>query len=379
LLTTNTTVHHAFLTPRDIRQAQQAFSTRRVPVEAMRILLTERTQRPVAGQLVLARVVSIGQHTRVELANGRRAQLYVGENVILAYGNRYAPDQFEGVVPPDLGPCQLIAAGGLAGLVVARHESMDEPTQIEPLGLIADERGVPLNLSDFALPILSSPVPRPPVLMVCGTSMNSGKTHAASYLVRGLTRLGYRVGALKVTGTGAGGDLWRMADAGAVATLDFTDAGHASTYRAPLEGLRAIPGCLLAALAQQSVDAVVMEVADGLVQQETAALLADGAFRECVDGTVFCAGDALGAAAGATHLERLGYRLLAVSGTLTRSPLAVREASALLRVPVLGPLEIEIPDCIAPLLPWQSQTDPRAGGSGDDLSMAKLARSAFAG
>ena len=379
MLTTTTATGRVLLTPRDIRQAQQAFSTRRVPVEAMRILLTERSQRPVAGQLVLARVVSIGQHTRVELANGRRAQLYIGGNVILAYGNRYAPDQFEGMVPPDLAPCRLFAAGGLAGLVVARHESMDEPTQIEPLGLIADERGVPLNLSDFALPILPSPVPRPPVLMVCGTSMNSGKTHAASFLVRGLTRLGYRVGALKVTGTGAGGDLWRMADAGAVVTLDFTDAGHASTYRVPLEGLRAIPGCLLAALAGQAVEAVVMEVADGLVQQETAALLADSAFRECVDGAIFCAGDALGADAGATRLERLGYRLLAVSGTLTRSPLAVREASALLRVPVLGPLEIESPDCIAPLLPWQSQTGPRAGGSGNDLSMAKLARGAFAG
>lgn len=379
MLTTNTATGRVLLAPRDIREAHQAFSTRRVPVEAMHILLTERSQRPVAGQLVLARVVSIGQHTRVELASGRRAQLYIGGDVILAYGNRYAPDQFEGMVPPDLAPCQLIAAGGLAGLVVARHESMDEPTQIEPLGLIADERGIPLNLSDFALSILPSPVPRPPVLMVCGTSMNSGKTHAASFLVRGLTRLGYRVGAIKVTGTGAGGDLWRMADAGAVVTLDFTDAGHASTYRVPLEGLRAIPGCLLAALAEQAVEAVVMEVADGLVQQETAALLADGAFRECVDGAIFCAGDALGAECGATRLERLGYRLLAVSGTLTRSSLAVREASTLLRVPVLGPLEIESPDCIAPLLPWQSQTGPQAGGSGNDLSMAKLARGAFAG
>lgn len=104
MLTTNAAVQYALLTPRDIRQAQQAFSTRRVPVEAMRILLTERSRCPVAGQLVLARVVSIGQHARVELANGRRAQLYVGENVILAYGNRYAPDQFEGVVPPTWHP-----------------------------------------------------------------------------------------------------------------------------------------------------------------------------------------------------------------------------------------------------------------------------------
>ena len=48
-------------------------------------------------------------------------------------------------------------------------------------------------------------------------------------MVKGLTGAGYRVGAAKVTGTGAGGDLWLMRDHGAYEALDFTDAGMATT------------------------------------------------------------------------------------------------------------------------------------------------------
>lgn len=69
---------------------------------------------PHAGDLVLARVVKIGQHPRIELPDGRRSHLYIGDEVIVCYGARYAPDQFESHVPKEMGPCDLVAAGGLA-------------------------------------------------------------------------------------------------------------------------------------------------------------------------------------------------------------------------------------------------------------------------
>lgn len=336
--------------------AKWAFTTRRVPWNAVHTLLTGDLC-PQAGQLVLARVTEIGAHTRIELANGRRATLYLDDELVLAYGNRYAPDQFEGVVPPDLGPCQLIAAGGLAGRELVRHETMDDPTQIEPVGVLGDATGTPLNLKDFALPAVTPTGRRLPVLMVCGTSMNSGKTHAVAHLIRGLTALGRRVGGLKVTGTGAGGDLWRMADAGAVATLDFTDAGYGSTYGVPLEALRRVLALLLDTVARENVDIVVMEVADGLVQAETAALLADPGFSACVDGVVFCATDALGAGAGLARLTELNLRPLAISGMLTRAPLMVREAASLVQVPIMGPEALSTPDRLVALLPWLRSTD----------------------
>jgi hypothetical protein len=54
---------------------------------------------------VLAEVTRIGQHKGIELASGRKAALYCGDEVLLAYGGRYAPDQFDALVLAD--PCHL--------------------------------------------------------------------------------------------------------------------------------------------------------------------------------------------------------------------------------------------------------------------------------
>ena len=75
--------------------------------------------------------------------------------------------------------------------------------------------------------------------------MNSGKTTTAASLIHGLKRAGLKVAAVKVTGTGSGGDLWSMSDAGAATTLDFTDLGHASTAGLPhTEVLRVANGLI---------------------------------------------------------------------------------------------------------------------------------------
>lgn len=88
-----------------INRAKAAFTTRRVPLTEASALLTDRVPQP--GDVVLARVTSLGQHHSLQLTTGRRAKLYIGDEVIVAYGNRYAPDQFEAWLPDSLGPCQL--------------------------------------------------------------------------------------------------------------------------------------------------------------------------------------------------------------------------------------------------------------------------------
>jgi hypothetical protein len=154
--------------------------------------------------------------------------------------------------------------------------------------------------------------------------MNSGKTDAAAHLIRGLARAGYAVGAAKVTGTGAGQDIWLMTDAGANLVLDFTTAGHASTYLLePTEVIRVFR-TLVSHLAAQPIDAIVLEVADGVFQAETATLISSSAFLEHVTGVVFAAGDALGAVAGVARLRSLGLPVVAAGGCLTRSPCDTR-------------------------------------------------------
>ena len=320
------------LSPAMLATAKNAFSTRRANTGAMKNLLKGPLQ-PRPGDLVLAQIESIGQHKRLQLSNGRPAQLFENDTVIVAYGHRYAPDQFEAEVPPNLDACHLAAAGGLAARVLSRHGAMAPPTKLQPLGLIGDGRGQPLNLRDFALPSSTMNV-AVPVLAVVGTCMNSGKTTAAAHLIHGLNCAGHRVGAAKVTGTGAPADVSLMADAGASVVLDFTDAGHASTYLLKLPDLEAILSTLIGHLQARDVSAIVIEVADGLYQRETASLLESERFRASVSGVLMAAQDSLGATAGAAWLRERQLPVVGIAGLLTQSPLASREAGAATSLPV---------------------------------------------
>lgn len=322
---------------------KRSYSTRRVPISALATLVNDPAVTPRAGDLLLARVLSTGHHTSLELTGGRRSFLFPGDEILVCYGNRYAPDQFEAEMPTDLGECHLVAAGGIASRVLSSHTSTRPPTQILPLGLVGDAAGQALNLRSFA--IAKAQRRRDvPVIAVVGTSMNSGKTTSAAHLVHGLSRAGYRVGAAKVTGTGAGGDIWKMKDSGAAKVLDFTDAGMPTTYLLPEADVHMVFDTLIGDLVDSEAEVIVIEVADGLNQRETAMLLSSDRFRGAVSGLLFAASDALGAAAGAAWLIDRGLPLLAITGRMTQSPLAVRECADTVGLPVFSPAELAMPD-----------------------------------
>ncbi len=329
-----------------LRQAKLSYTARHVTAEfssanSAEINLSSRPPEP--GDLVLAEVTSLGHLKALEAPSGRRAELHVGDEIVACYADRYAPDVFEAEVPADLSACHLVAAGGVVGRVTATHAAVGTPTGLRPAGLLADAAGEVLNLRRWALPELPAAEPAPPVLAVTGTAMNSGKTTTAAMLIRGLSRAGLRVGAAKVTGTGSGRDIWRMRDAGAVLALDFTDAGFPSTYRVKTDEVLGIAWLLLRALAGATVDAIVVEVADGLVQPETRALLETPEFCSMVNTMVFAGYDALGASAGVHRLRVGGYDVTGVSGMLTCSPLMRAETADVTALPVLTPDELATP------------------------------------
>ncbi len=320
---------------RRLARAKWAYVTRNVdPVLAAR-LLTGR-QVPRAGDLVLARIDQRGQHRRLELVTSRRAELFEGDEVVVAYADRYAPDQFEGMVPEHLGRCRLVAAGGIAARLLHAHQRVRSATRITPLGLLADDDGTRLNLRRFRLETRKEIDPDPLFLIVAGTAMNSGKTTVCANLVKGLVRHGLQVAAAKLTGTGAGADYRALVDAGAAPAFDFVDAGVASTYRLDPARVWKIARTLCAHLAAARPDVVVLEIADGILQQETAALLSRKAFAGRLDGALFAAYDALGAQAGVDWLAARGIPVIGVTGVLTGSPLMVREARAATGLPVFG-------------------------------------------
>lgn len=239
------------------------------------------------------------------------------------------------------------------------HASIDAATAIEPLGLLSANGSV-VNLRDFAPLSVQTPslaavravgTPRPPVIAVLGTSMNSGKSTTLGCLVNGLVNAGLQVAAGKATGTGAGNDPNLFIDAGAFPVCDFTDFGYPTTFKLAYEQVRDLLAAMIDEQAASGADVVVIEIADGLYQGETSRLLADPLFARYVDTVVFAAQDALGARAGVDELEAAGIKVAAVSGLLTASPLASREASARLNVPVLDTYSLCLPEVAGALVP----------------------------
>lgn len=334
-----------------LRRASWAFTTRRVPRDVACALGPLRGA-PRAGDLILARVDALGHHAGLQLASGRRKQLFVDDEIVVAYGNRYAASQFEALVPETLGPCHLAAGGGVAARAVSWHDRIAKgPTHITPQAMVVDAHGQRVNLQHFALyPIEHLRAPRPTVVAVVGTGMDSGKTQTAAYFVKGLTAAGLHVGYAKVTGTGAGGDTWLLKDAGAFPVLDFTDAGVATTYRVPHAHIARIFTTLIGHVARSQVDVVVVEVADGVFQCETAELLRSKPFAEYTDGVILTARDAMGASAGVAWLAGQPVPVLALGGILSAAPLQVREAHSALGLAVRNRQELATPDIALALL-----------------------------
>ena len=71
-------------------KAKRAFTTRRVPARQMKTIISGDI-KPVSGNVVLATVHELGKHLRLELLDGRRAIMMPGDEIIVCYGNRYAP------------------------------------------------------------------------------------------------------------------------------------------------------------------------------------------------------------------------------------------------------------------------------------------------
>ena len=91
-------------------------------------------------------------------------------------------------------------------------------------------------------------------------------------------------------------------------------------------------------------DGGLVEVADGLLHRESLDLLSSDLCRRTCHKLVFAAGEALGAKAGVDTLEAAGLPVWGVSGLVTASELARREASAATGIRVLTRAALESAD-----------------------------------
>jgi len=320
--------------PQDFARATEAkwsFTTRRVDRSDAAQLLPDLAAVQ-SGDLILAEVTSIGSHKRLQLADGRFSPLWLGDRIVVVCADRYAVDQFHGLARLSASGVDLLAGGGVAGEIVSRNARIARGTRLKVLGRFADRNGDPINVSRYALKP-TAPVRPSLVIGVLGTGMNAGKTAAAAGLINGFARLGRRVAAIKATGTGSFGDVHEYEAAGAARVLDFTDAGMASTYKQRPDLLIKAMDLLLGHAGD--CDLAIVELADGVSQVETAALLSRPGFVERFDGMILAAPDALAARGGLSWLAEREIQPLALSGVMTRAPLAAEEAEEATGLPVL--------------------------------------------
>jgi len=286
--------------------------------------------RPRIGDVVVGQVRSIGAHREIENPQGRIHQLNEGFVSLFVYGNRYATDAFEAVVPDrQASVLDMVARSGIVGEVQSRNSRMLAPTQISVLGRAVDREGRPINTLAYPRIVpkgTKKSVPRAQMILVIGTSMNAGKSTVAAALCWALTTMGHNVRASKVTGTASLREILQMSDAGARSVSDFSYLGYPSTHLLPEAELLRIFDTLDLKIANNPRNHWIVEVADGVLQRETAMLLASPLVQERVDRLILCASDSFGALGAIRTLSEV-YGLVpdAVSGLIANSPLGVRE------------------------------------------------------
>jgi len=239
----------------------------------------------------------------------------------------------------------LLARSGMIGIVKTKNSMIKDPTKVKVLGYVCDELGNIFNTRNF--PIISPRTkvkkqPRAKMILVCGTSMNSGKSMAAAACCWALTSMGYNVRASKVTGTASLKDILLTNDAGANPYADFTYLGYPSTYLLPKTELLGIFDQLDLKYANNPKNFWVVEFADGIIQRETTVLLNSPEVRSRIHKLIFCANDAFGAIGGLNILESFSLEPDAISGICSTSPLHIRELTAFTDVPVFDSAEADI-------------------------------------
>ena len=293
----------------------------------------KKSYLPKAGDTAVFRVKEIGKHTRMQTTNGNNRYILPGDLIMATFGNRYATEQLEGYVPTEYHTdYHILGQGGVIGIMESIHDKFEliGPTTLGLVGYVVDETGEVINTkylnhetpSEY-ISIRSIPVPK--VILSLGTSMDSGKTTSAAFLARGLQQAKKKVAYIKLTGTAYTKDKAMVRDYGAKMSLDFSDFGFPSTYMCSIRELLILYKYLLEKAKSIRPDVIIVEIADGLLQRETAALINSSVFRENVFGALFSATDSMSAISGANMLKDLNFKVIGITGLFTTSPLLVDE------------------------------------------------------
>lgn len=261
-------------------------------------------------------------YNQLETSEGQFQTIHKGDILVGALGERQALKGYSGRVPRSVAVgdvLNILNMGGIVGKCTSDHPDLGPALRVEVLGAVVVERDghwTHARIQDHAIEPVYALSQSAPLIMVSGTSMNTGKTYACAQLIKGLTRAGWKVAAAKLTGASLMRDVRAMMDNGAIASATFTQAGVVSSTSKEMEPLAK---GIITHLNASNPDVIVLELGDGFIgYYGVDDLLLDKELQRFTKAHVVAATDLAGAwAADRVFRERYRCLITAVTGPVT--------------------------------------------------------------
>lgn len=286
------------------------------------VAVVNDSDKPKAGDVVVVRALTdSATYNQLELPSGRLAKVNPTDVLIGVLGRRRALKGFVGDVPETIkkgDKLHLLNMGGVIGVCKGHHSSLSDAIQVEVIGLACDEEGNVLNIADNALKPTDVLKTTAPLVLVAGTCMNSGKTYAATEIIKQATHQGLKVAGAKLSGVACLRDTLNMQDHGACATSSFVDCGLPSTVG--VDDLAPYAKAIINRLNESEADLIVIELGDGILGGYSVdSVFEDEQLKEAMAALVFCASDYVGAWGGVELFRKKGIAVDVIAGSVTDS------------------------------------------------------------
>jgi hypothetical protein len=315
-----------------------------------KVAVISENNAPKVGDVVVVRALSESvTYGNLELPNGRLAKINRNDVLIGVLGKRRALKGFVGDVPETVkagDKLHLLNMGGVIGICKGHHSSLSDAIEVEVLGIAVRDSGTAgqrdggifsetngdfapslslavasseiMNIADHALKPANYLKPSAPIVIVAGTCMNSGKTVAATEIIKQANHVGLKVGGAKMSGVACLRDTLNMEDHGAIVTASFLDCGLPSTV--DYGDLSPVAKAILNHLNTFKPDLIVVELGDGIVGGYAVdSVLKDFEIKNAISSFVFCASDYVGVIGGMAVLRQLDIEIDVIAGSVTDS------------------------------------------------------------
>ena len=291
------------------------------------VSVIDENNQPKAGDVVVVKALSESvTYGNLELPNGRLAKINRGDVLLGVLGKRRALKGFVGDVPDKIkigNKLNLLNMGGVIGVCKGHHSSLSDAIEVEVLGIVQSPKSKAqspqiLNIADNALQPTDLLKKSAPIVIVAGTCMNSGKTVAATEIIKQAHHAGLKVAGAKMSGVACLRDTLNMQDSGASWTASFLDCGLPSTV--DYGDLSPVAKAILNHLNSFEPNLIVVELGDGIVGGYAVdSVLKDAEIKNAISSFVFCAGDYVGVIGGIAVAKNLGLEIDVIAGSVTDS------------------------------------------------------------